>query len=449
MSRPLFEKGLPEAGETRKPVQAAGQPRLRVPQRNQVEFREAALEELLEADHPARVVWSAVCSLNLSHWLKRIKAVEGNVGRDATDPRLLVALWVYATLDAVGSAREIERLCRQNVVYQWLCGGVSVNHHLLSDFRSQQAGAWDELLTQIVGALLAEELVTMKEVAQDGMRVRASVGKSSFHRRPSLKSCLKRARQQLETLRQLADDAPDELTARQRAARERAATERAARLEEALRQCEHLDEQRQKQAKKSGREAQEPRASSTDPEARTMQFSDGGYRPAYNVQFATDTSSGVIVGVDTVNVGNDAQQLPPMLEQLERRYGVRPERALVDGGFASLDSIEQAAARQCEVYAPLKDESKQLEAGKDPYAPKPGDSPALADWRARMGTALGKLKYRFRAQTAEWVNALARNRGLQQMPVRGRDKCRIVAVLYAIAHNVMTVARLHREQLVS
>jgi len=319
---------------------------------------------------------------------------------------------------------------------------VSVNHHLLSDFRSQQAEAWDELLAQIVGSLLAEELVTMKELAQDGMRVRASAGKSSFHRPPSLKSCLKRAHEQLATLRQLADDSPDELSARQRGARERAAAERAKRVEKALRQCEHLDLQRQEQEKKSGRKPKQSRASSTDPEAQIMQFSDGGYRPAYNVQFATDTGSGVIVGVDTVNVGNDLQQLPPMLEQLERRYGIRPERALVDGGFASLDAIELAASRGCQVYAPLKDESKQLEAGKNPYAPKKGDSQALADWRARMGTALGKLTYRFRAQTAEWVNAMARNRGLQQMPVRGLNKCRVVAVLYAIAHNVMTAVRL-------
>ena len=173
-----------------------------------------------------------------------------------------------------------------------------------------------------------------------------------------------------------------------------------------------------------------------------MKFADGGYRPGYNVQFATDTSSGVIVGVGVTNAGTDNEQLTPMLEQLKERYGRYPKEATVDGGFATLESIEEATARDCTVYAPLKDEKKQLDAGKDPYARKKGDSKAVAEWRARMGTAAAKAIYGLRCQTAEWVNAQCRNRGLQQMPVRGQGKCQIIGLLYAIAHNLILGERL-------
>jgi transposase len=386
-----------------------------------------------------------VGGLRLDGWLKGIKAVEGNVGRDATDPRLLVALWVYATLEGVGSARELARLCEKHLAYQWLCGGVTVNYHLLAAFRSQGGDRWDELLTQLVAALLSEGLVTMTRVAQDGMRVRASAGKASFRRRGRLETFLEEARRQVETLRQLADEGSQELNERQRAARARAAAERADRIEQAIKNCEELQGQRAASAKKSGRKPTEARGSTTDPEARVMQFSDGGYRPGYNVQFSTDTGSGIIVGVDAVNAGNDADQLPPMLDQLQDRYGRTPDEALVDGGFASKDAIDRAQEQDCTVYAPLKDEQKQLAAGKDPYATKKGDSPAVAAWRTRMGTAAAKAIYQLRCQVAEWANALARNRGLQQMPVRGQRKCRTVAVMYAIVHNLMQALKLRAD----
>ena len=275
-------------------------------------------------------------ALDLSRWLNSIKAVEGQVGRDATDPRLLVALWVYATVEGVGSARELERLCEKHLAFQWLCGGVSVNYHLLADFRSQGGDKWDDLLTQIVGSLLAENLVTLKRVAQDGMRVRANAGKASFRRKPRLRAVLAGGRAQVEALKKLADESCEDSTQRQRAARQRAAEERQRRLEEAIRNCEQLQQQREETAKISGRKPTEARASTTDPEARTMKFADGGYRPGYNVQFSTDTDSGIIVGVDVTNHGTDSEELPPMLEQLEERYERPPEEALVDGGFASL-----------------------------------------------------------------------------------------------------------------
>jgi transposase len=220
MTLPLFNTDdLPKPPPTAQAAQstAAGKPRLRIPTRNQIEMHTASLDEMLDADHPARIVWAAVCKLDLSAWLKEIKAVERNVGRDATDPRLLVVLWTFATVKGIGSARELDRLCRECLPYQWLCGGVSVNYHMLSDFRSQGGDKWDELLTQIVGVLLDADLVKMERVAQDGMRVRASAGQSSFRRQGRLEECLEEARQQVEALKQLADEDKEEVTQRQRA----------------------------------------------------------------------------------------------------------------------------------------------------------------------------------------------------------------------------------------
>jgi transposase len=439
MTLPLFS--LDDAPEIPSPAQAAesaagGKPRLRLPIRNQIALKWFSLDDTLEFDHEVRKIWVGVCRFDLSSWLSEIKAVEGHVGRDATDPRLLVALWIYATSKGISSARELGRLCRESLPYQWLCGGVSVNYHMLSSFRSRSGEKWDELLTQSVGILKANGLVTLERVAQDGMRVRASAGKSSFHREASLKECLEEAREQVETLKHIAETNPGELTRRQLAARQRAAIELEERAEDAGRQWGEMRAQREAQEKRSGREAKEPRASTTDPDARIIKFADGGFWPAYNVQFSTDTGSGVIVGVEVTNAGTDSEQLTPMLDQLEKRYEAMPAEVVVDGGFATIESIENAAERNCTAYAPLKDKAKQEEAGKDPHARKKGDSDAIADWRSRMGTELGKTIYLLRCQTAEWVNAQCRNRGL------------FIGLLYAITHNLVVTGRLRPELMV-
>lgn len=414
-----------------------GMPRLRVPQRDQVEMSWASLDERLDPDSQARVVWSLVSKLDLDAWLRDVKAIEHHSGRDATDPRLLVSLWVFATLKGVGSARELERLCKDHLAYQWLCGGVSVNYHLLADFRSQGGEKWENLLVQIVASLMSEGLVTMQRVAQDGMKVRASAGKSSFRRKPSLEEFVEDAKQQVQALKNLAETNPDELSNRQRGARERAANERKTRVEEAAKQCEILRKQREETAKQNGRKPTEARASTTDPEARTMKFSDNGYRPGYNVQFSTDTASGIVVGVDVTNAGNDAEQMPSMLDQLEENYQQLPEEVLVDGGYVSLGAIDATERRGCKVYALAKERERQEKAGKDPYARKKKDTDFTAAWRKRMGEEASKQLYRLRSQTSEWVNAMCRNRGLWQMPVRGLQRCKSVATLYAITHNLI------------
>jgi transposase len=411
--------------------------RLRTPVRDRDQEFRGTLDELVPPDSQVRVVWELVARLDLTPWLVGIKAVEGRPGRDANDPRLLIALWIYATIKGIGSARTLAQWCLKHIEFRWLCGGVGMNHSTLAEFRRQGGENWDQLLTEVVAALMKEGLVSLDRVAQDGMKVRASAGKSSFRRAGRLGEFEAQAREQVDALKRGVDEDPGAASRREQAARARAAREKLERLGQALENCQEVQAQREAQAKQSGRATTEARASTTDPEARVMKTADGGYRPAYNVQFSTAVGSGLIVGVEVTNAGTDGEEAPPMLDQIEARYGQVPKEALLDGGFATKGTIEAAAAKGCTVYAPLKDEEKQTKSGQDPYAPKKGDSPALSEWRRRMGTAAAKELYKLRGQTAEWVNAICRNHGLWQMPVRGQSRCRVVALLHAITHNLM------------
>jgi len=439
----LFDRGefLPSKAE-KEERQAEGHPRLRVPHRTQVEMRCASLDELLAADHAVRAIWEMVCGLDLSEFLDDVKAVEGRQGRNATDPRLLLALWMYAVVDGVASARELERRCQSHLPYQWLCGNVTVNYHMLSDFRKDHGEKLDRLFTRAVGNLLHEGLVTLNRVAQDGMRVRAGAGNASFRRKDRLTKCLAEAEEQIAALKQLAEQDPQEASRRQQAARERAARERAKRIRKAIEQCEEVAAKR-KASRSSKKKQREARASTTDPDARIMQMADGGYRPACNVQLATDVESGIIVGVDVVNAGSDNGQMGPMVDQVTERCQRTPKQWLVDGGFNSLEDIDRVETDLgCEVYMPIRDARRKLKSGEDPYTRRRDDTDATARWRARMETAEAKSIYPLRAQSAEWVNAVFRNHNLWRMPVRGKKRWRCVTLLHALTHNLLRASKL-------
>ncbi|MCA1626658.1 MAG: IS1182 family transposase [Acidobacteria bacterium] len=412
---------------------------MKTPQRDQVEFRACSWNDLLPEDHQARIVWQYVLGLDLSPLYRRIKAVERHAGQSAIDPRMLFALWLYATLRGIGSARELARRCRSETgeaPFQWICGGVSVNYHTLADFRTQHVELLDAIFTGSIAALLEEKLVTLDRVAQDGMKVRAGAGAASFRRRPTLEQHHADAKAQIEALKaELASD-PAAANRRQQAARQRAAREREARLAKAL---EHMS---QVEAQKKGQENKEKaRVSTTDPEARVMKMGDGGFRPAYNVQLATDAATQIITGVKVIATGSDRGQLAPMVQQHQERYEAAPQEMLADGGFATKDDITAVSppAGRTTVYAPVQKSKKQ---DVDPHTPRAGDSPAVAEWRTRMATDEAKEIYKQRAATAECVNAHARNRGLYQVRVRGAPRVLAVVLWHVLAQNLMRAVAL-------
>lgn len=410
------------------PAEVKAVPRLLVPNRAQMELRAVDLEALLPVDHPARSVWDFVESLDLTPLYAQIEAVEGRAGRPAIDPRIYMALWLYATVEGVGSARALERLTEQHDAYRWICGGVAVNYHSLSDFRVQHLEFLDGVLTQSVAVLMSQGLVRLQRVAQDGVRVRADAGAASFRRQPTLERCLREAQEQVEALRRELEEKSEATHRRQAAARQRAAEERRRRVAEALAQMPDAA------AKKPADRKDQARVSTTDAEARVMKMADGGFRPAYNGQFSVVTGSQIIVGVDLSNSGSDQGKLVPMTEQLQERYGKVPAESLVDGGFAGLDDITKASELGTKIYAPV---AQPKDPQRDRHQPLPTDLPAVAEWRQRMGSSAAQKIYKQRAATAECVNALARNRGLQRLRVRGLRKARTVLLWFSIAHNLM------------
>lgn len=398
------------------------------------------LDDLLTPEHHARTVWQFVQGLDLTPLYARIRAVEGGPGRPATDPPILVALWLYATVEGIGSARALDSLCLHHHGFRWLAGGVSLNYHTLADFRVAHLEFLDDLLTHSVAVLLEQDLVDLNRVAQDGLRVRASAGAASFRRRATLEECWQEAQTQVQRLRAELETDPGEANRQQQKAHERAARERAERLRQALARLPEME------AKKPAADTAKARVSTTDPEATVMKMADGGFRPAYNVQFSTATAGQVIVGVEVTTRGSDQGEMAPMVEQVHERFGQRPQEVLVDGGFAAHGDLEVVSAPEkgCVVYAPVPKPKKD---GVDRHAPHAGDSPAVAAWRARMATESAKVIYKERAATAECVNAQARHRGLRQLTVRGRLKAKAVALWYAVAHNLLRAVSLRTTRL--
>lgn len=452
-----------------------GAPRVQSAVRNQVELRACDLDASLPAEHQARAVWAFVQSRDLQALYAQIRAVEGSVGRAPIDPAILMSLWLYATLDGVGSARELDRLCESSDAYRWLCGGVGVNHHTLGDFRVKHTLWLDEQLTRIVAALLSQGLVSMNRVAHDGMRVRAHAGAASFRRRETLEQLMQDAQAQVQALKLEVGDDPGAGTRRVRAARQRAAAEREQRIVRAIEAMDELDKSVAGKRKKRHAEAavqdmpaqevaaqeqpageqateppskepeqtkppKEPRVSTTDHEARVMKMADGGLRPAFNAQLAVDTATLIITGVDLINSGSDMNQMLPMHEQHQDRYARAPEQWLADGGFAKHEHIEQLDARATKVFAPVvAPRDKQ----RDRHERLPTDSEALGQWRERMGTDQAKQVYKQRAASIECTNAHLRNRGLQRFNVRGLSKARAVLLWHALAHNLKRMMALN------
>jgi transposase len=458
----LFE-GLPE--HTAPEPASGGLPRLRFAERDQVAWRPVSLDGLLAEDHRVRLVWDFVAGLDLTALHANIKAVDGRPGHPPADPRILLALWLFATVEGIGRAREIARLCDEHIAFQWLCGGVGMNAKTRADFRVDHGAVSERLLVDSFTALVRAGVASLDRVAQDGVRVRASAGAASFRRHSTLQDCQREAEKALADLRTQVNADPGAASRKQAAARQRAAEDRQRRLRAARAVSEQRHAQQQEQARlEAEREAKkaqpaaaqgepvevedaagkkprvsEPRASTTDAQARVMKMADGGLRPAYHVQFAADTKSPAIAAVSVDNIGSDMGKMAPMNDALASQYGERPQQHLVDGGFVKFDDREALAGNGVEVFAPVP---KPRDASRDRHAPQDGDSPAVAAWRPRMGEDEAKEIYRQRAATAECANAQARNRGLTQFVVRGVEKVKVVALWHALTHNMICSWRL-------
>lgn len=420
--------------------------------RRQLRWDMIDLDGLLPSDHRARIVWSFVESLDLDQLYAQVLSREGTAGRPAADPAVLLGLWLYATVEGVGSARELARLVETDVAYRWLAGGVPVNYHGLADFRVEQVDVLDRLLTQSVTALIGEGLVRLAEIAVDGTKIRASASKKSFKTGDRLLAIEAAVAQRLAALKQeLAADKGGSSRRRQ-AARERAARDVKERAGKALAALERLKAERKARAARHAKDEarkKEPKASTTDPEARCMRFADGAVRPAYNAQIAAAPKEGVIVSIEVTDRRNDAGLAGPMVDDIARRYGQTPERLLVDTSYATSADIVALAAHAAgpvSVYAPPPSESDDVKlATLGRRIRKRAKEPAcLKEWRERMAGEAGKAVYALR-KGIERINADRKNHGFGFLPVRGLIKARAQALWHALANNLLAAHRLRIE----
>ena len=410
------------------------------PQRDQVGWEMVDIDGLLQQGHAARLVWTFVTQMNLSQFYAAIGSREGDAGRPAADPQVLLALWLYAAVEGVGSARELERLVERDVAYRWIAGGVPVNYHGLSDFRTRHGSLLDTLLTESVTALMAEGLVTFEEVIADGTKVQAAAGKGSYGGASRMARIGRIAAERMAQLKAEVDADPAASSRRRKASQLRAARElgeRAAKATAALAELQKEKEKRRKTHRSEEEGKAEPKASLTDPAARYMRFADGSIKPGYNMQIAA-CGNGLVLAVMATDRRNDTGLARPMVDDIFSRYGCKPGRLLVDSTYAAEDDIVALAEDNVMVFAPVPEERADVKADtlRRRLAKRLKQPQALKDWRERMNTSHGQDIFR-RRKRIELVNAYLKNRGLGRLSLRGIAKAKIAGLLHAIAHNIM------------
>jgi transposase len=319
-------------------------PRLKVVNRNQLLMRSVDVEKLIEEDHAARGIWAVVERLDMKPFEMGIRAVEGHAGQSALDPRVLTALWIYANSEGVSSARELSRMCEHEPGCQWITGMTSVNYHTLSDFRVEQAEALNECFIQVLGLLSAEGLIELKQVMQDGTKVKANAAAGTFRREQRLQQHLELARHQVQ---RLSDPNSEEWSQRVAKARQRAVREKKQRLELALKELDKLRKE------KAAQDREDTRVSTSDPEARKMKQNDGGYAASYNVQLSTDAGHGIIIGVGVTQDRHDGDQLIPAIEQIQHNTGRIPEQVVADGAYTKNTNIDAMWDRGIDIIGPV------------------------------------------------------------------------------------------------
>lgn len=414
--------------------------------RRQPAFEIVDIERLVPADHQVRDVWSFVETLDLGMLYARIKARGETAGRPAADPRILLALWLYATIEGIGSARALSRLCDHHLIYRWICGGVGVNHELLRTFRNESGGFLDGLLSQSLAALIEEGLIKLDEMITDGTKVRASASRSSMRHKPRVAEIEAELKAHIGKLREELDADPAATERRLKARRLAAVEQRtrrvsAAREKFAAREAERSVRAKQRPGEAAGSEADAPRVSTSDPDARLMKMADGATRPCYNVQVGT--ADEFVVAILPTDRGNDRGLAPAVVAEVERRCGRAPSRLLADSTAMTEDDIVGFAASHpgMAVFAPPKACSETAKpASRARYERELAREPeCLKDWRARMGSDAGKQVYARRSRT-EHPHARMKNCGFGRMLVRGMEKVRAVCLLHAVAHNLILAA---------
>lgn len=471
--------------------------RLKKANRAQLVISLLDLERLIPADHLARAIDSLVQKLPDADFLEKNKSVAGHAGRPRTDPRLLVAIWVYAYSQGLGEAEAIAEEMKYEPALRWLAGNQTLSARTLSGFRVAHEKALRQLFAELLGMLSQLGLVDLSQVTIDGTKIKAAAAAGSFRREKTLREHIARA---AEVIAQQEQPGTAEAISKQKqAARKHAAAARKTRLERSL---EELAQIRQGKTKA---EQVEARVSLTDPEARKMKDGQGSYAPSYNVQLTTTVKHPIIVDVAVTQQGFDQQQLAPALARLPKLSG----QVIVDGGYITADSIAAAEQAGVELIGPEFDPAARAAAGSAAALKRAGiaaeygpsafkivgqqlqcpagklmtrvaqdahytryqakradcracahrlqccpqsgqrtvkifrEKPAVAAFAERMKEERNKAIYRLRGPAAEFPNAwIKAKHRLRQFHVRGLAKVGIEALWSAFTYNIQQWCRL-------
>lgn len=441
MSQLLLNLNTLESIQSSDNTPVCGRKSIRSANRSQIEFKIGSLDSLIPEDHRVRDVWEFVQKMDLSEFYSDIKISENSRGPRTADPKIYLALWLYATLEGIASARHINRLCVEHHAYIWICGGVSVNYHSISDFRTQHSDKFRKLLQESIACIWKTGMFSPEEAAQDGTRVKTNAGSRSFRREATLKQYLEEANELIERLEKEHKVNPSAYSQREKSAKEKVARERKERLEQALSEMQNYKESKVKSSKENHNKFTKEdkdnlRVSMTDPESRKMKMGDGGFRAAFNIQFTTSTKGKVILGVDVVNT-LDPGTLTPMIRQVQttlEKIGCPPvTKWLADSAYSNKKDVDacEEAFPNLNLYSPPVSNTKA-----DPLLLKESDSSAMKNLKQRMRTSEGQEVYKKRSSTAEFSNAQVKNKGMQEFLVRGTSKVLSMALIYALAHNM-------------
>lgn len=476
--------------------------KMRSIERKQYFMETVNLEDMAAEDAAVRAIWAFVERLNLSSYYNKIRSKVDEAGSPEYNPKLLLAMWIYAYSQGISLAREVEKLSKEVWTWRWLCGDQPINYHTLSDFRGQHKKELDEIFTNSLGVLSAEGLITLERITQDGTKIRANAGIDSFRREEKLRAHLEAAREQVESLSKPESEPVNKRIGK---ARERAVIERHEKLEQAMQEYEKLRQNKRKEEK--------IRVSTTDPESRVMKQGNGGYNPSYNAQIAVDTANKIIVGKHTTSNCEDTKELKPMMEDINARLRKYPEQVITDGGYNTYPNITMAAGKDIDLIAAgrgnnnvsgqqykkrgvtkefeseafkydrdlksmicpedktLKLDGKEELPGRTnfkyrarvedcnkcpskpkccPETTKKGRSVLrkeyhedVMEFQEKMQTEEAHLIYKKRGENAEFVNACIKERfKLRQFHLRGLSKVDIEVTFAALAYNIMRWFRL-------
>jgi transposase len=386
---------------------------------------------LVNAHHLARRIIKVLDQLDLTELYGKIISKTTHQGRPAIDPKIMLAVWIYAYMQGISSSRVVADYCKWEPGFRWILGyDLRVQYVALSDFRKNLGQDLEHMLTRVVTLMVASGVVDLDEVILDGTKVKASAGSRSF-----------RTEKELQDLQDQVSEKIKNLDSEEHKQKQRAALEKKkARIEKGLTQIPEIQKACIETAKKQkkGTEAKEAKASSTDPDARKMHFSDGSIKPGYNPQIMTTSKSGIIVDVKTTQERNDSNLMSPMLDSFKSRYGRYPKRFLADSHYPVKKDVEEALRSKIDVYCPAPKERKNSkEESKKRLARKRAkESQELKDWRAKMETEEAKVVRKRRGQTEKVHGWMKSKMPFCQLKLRGLIGAQTEILLFAIGYNL-------------